>query len=71
MTDDIDTLPAAPTAETTPRHLAPGEVGLVSPRDFVHAQPFSFRSGQTRSGFQLRYETYGTLNATRDNAVLP
>ncbi len=70
MTDDIDTLPSAPGAETTPRHLAPGEVGLVAPRDFIYSHPFSFRSGQSISGFQLRYETYGTLNATRDNAVL-
>ena len=61
MTDDIDTLPSAPGAETTPRHLAPGEVGLVAPRDFIYSHPFSFRSGQSISGFQLRYETYGTL----------
>jgi homoserine acetyltransferase len=32
--------------------------------------PFTFKSGQTIPGFTLRYETYGTLNATRDNAVL-
>jgi homoserine O-acetyltransferase len=70
MTDDIETLPAAPGADTTPRHLAPGDVGLVSPHDFVHAKPFAFRSGQTLPGFTLRYETYGKLNATRDNAVL-
>eukprot|EP01031_Cornospumella_fuschlensis_P008967 gene8967-11026_t len=70
MTDDIDTLPAAHVADVSPRHLAPGEVGLVAPRDFVHAKPFSFRSGQVLPGFTLRYETYGTLNATRDNAVL-
>jgi homoserine O-acetyltransferase len=70
MTDDLDSLPAAHVANLTPRHLTPGEVGLVSPHDFVHAKPFSFRSGQVLPGFTLRYETYGTLNATRDNAVL-
>jgi homoserine O-acetyltransferase len=70
MTDDIDTLPTAHVADASPRHLAPGDVGLVTPRDFLHAQPFSFRSGQTLPGFTLRYETYGTLNATRDNAIL-
>jgi homoserine O-acetyltransferase len=67
MTDDLEVV-AAP--ESTPRHLAPGDVGLVSPRDFVHAQPFTFKSGQTLPGFTPRYETYGKLNATRDNAVL-
>ena len=48
----------------------PGEVGLVEPRDFVHAQPFTFESGQVLPGFTLRYETYGRLNADRDNTVL-
>jgi len=47
-----------------------GEVGLVEARDFVHAQPFTFESGQTLPGFTLRYETYGRLNAARDNTVL-
>ena len=50
--------------------LAPGEAGLVTPRDFVCAQPFTFKSGQTLPGFTLRYETYGQLSATRDNAIL-
>jgi homoserine O-acetyltransferase len=45
-------------------------VGLVTPRDFVHREPFTFRSGQTLPGFSLRYETYGQLNATRDNAIV-
>ena len=67
MTDDAELPPASGSA---PRHLAPGDVGLVSPRDFVHAHPFAFQSGQALPGFTLRYETYGTLNATRDNAVL-
>jgi homoserine O-acetyltransferase len=63
MTDD--------TAETlTYNYLASGEVGIVVPHDFVYAKPFVFKSGQTLPGFTLRYETYGTLNVTRDNAVL-
>lgn len=68
MTDDLEI--AAPAPAATPRHLAPGEVGLVAPRDFVHPRPFTFKSGQVIPGFTLRYETYGTLNATRDNAVV-
>lgn len=67
MTDDAE---APPALETAPRHTAPGDVGVVQPRDFVHAHPFTFKNGQTLPGFTLRYETYGTLNATRDNAVL-
>ena len=53
-----------------PRHLAADDVGIVQPRDFVHPGPFTFKSGQTIPGFTLRYETYGSLNATRDNAIL-
>jgi homoserine O-acetyltransferase len=67
MTDDLE---IAPADATTPRHLAPGEVGLVAPRDFVHPHPFTFQSGQIIPAFTLRYETYGTLNATRDNAIV-
>ncbi|HYP17778.1 MAG TPA: homoserine O-acetyltransferase [Opitutus sp.] len=63
MTDDATDVVAY-------NHLASGEVGIVVPRDFVYAQPFTFKSGQTLSGFTLRYETYGRLNATRDNVVL-
>ncbi len=66
----IDDVPVASAKDATPRHLAPGEVGLVVPRNFVFAQPFTFKSGQTIPSFTLRYETYGQLNATRDNAVL-
>jgi len=67
MTDDVEVLP---DSQATPRHLAPGEVGLVAPHDFVYAKPFTFKTGQVVPGFTLRYETYGELSATRDNAVL-
>jgi homoserine O-acetyltransferase/O-succinyltransferase len=67
MTDEVE---LAPAADAAPRHLAPGDVGLVAPRDFVYNQPFTFKSGQVIPGFTLRYETYGTLNATRDNTIL-
>jgi homoserine O-acetyltransferase/O-succinyltransferase len=67
MTDEVEVPPAR---DSTPRHLAPGDVGIVAPHDFVYAQPFTFKSGQIIPGFTLRYETYGQLNATRDNAIL-
>ncbi len=47
-----------------------GEVGLVEARDFHHRAEFAFESGQTLPEFTLRYETYGRLNATRDNAII-
>src|SRR3954470_11776854 len=67
MTDEVE---VAPSPDSAPRHLAPGDVGLVVARDFIHAQPFTFKSGQVIPGFTLRYETYGALNATRDNAIV-
>ncbi len=67
MTDDLEIAPASPA---TPRHLAPDEVGLVPAHDFVCLRPFTFQSGQIIPGFTLRYETYGTLNATRDNVIV-
>ncbi len=69
MTDDVEVAPPPATA-APPRHLAPGDVGLVAPRDFVHQKLFTFKSGQVIPGFTLRYETYGTLNITRDNVIL-
>ncbi len=51
-------------------HAAPGEVGLVEPRDWVTTEPFTFVNGQTIGGFTLRYETYGRPNAAKDNAIL-
>ncbi|MBL9187226.1 MAG: homoserine O-acetyltransferase [Opitutaceae bacterium] len=67
MTDDLEVTAAADAAQ---RHLAPDDVGLVAPRDYIHREPFTFKSGQVIPGFTLRYETYGQLNTTRDNAIL-
>lgn len=53
-----------------PARTEPGEVGLVEPRDFVSIESFLFESGQSLPGFTLRYETYGRLNAARDNVIL-
>jgi homoserine O-acetyltransferase/O-succinyltransferase len=57
-----DDLPSAPAE--------PGEVGLIEPRDYVSAEPFTCDDGQALPGFTLRYETYGRLNPARDNAIL-
>ncbi len=53
-----------------PVRTEPGEVGLVEPRDFVSIESFLFESGQSLAGFTLRYETYGRLNAAKDNVVV-
>lgn len=48
----------------------PGEVGLVQWQDYVSDEAFVFESGQSLPGFTLRYESYGRLNAAKDNAIL-
>ena len=45
-------------------------VGTVTPQLARFDAPFVFRSGKSIPSFELMYETYGTLNADRSNAVL-
>ncbi len=37
---------------------------------FHHEQPFTLREGSTLPAIQIAYETWGTLNADRSNAIL-
>jgi len=67
MTDESEA-PSAPSS--TPGYLAADDVGLITSQDYVFPRPFTFKNGQQLNGLTLRYETYGALNATRDNAVL-
>jgi len=52
-----------------PQHPS-GSVGVVAPQTAVFDAPLRLRSGATLPAFELAYETYGTLNAARSNAVL-
>ena len=47
-------------------------VGIVAPKSFSFAQeePFQLESGATLGPVTLAYETYGTLNEDRSNAIL-
>jgi len=45
-------------------------VGAVQPQTMHFQDPLRFRSGAVLDGYDLMYETYGTLNAARSNAVL-
>jgi homoserine O-acetyltransferase/O-succinyltransferase len=40
------------------------------PRDLLLPEGFRFRSGTTIAPFNIRYETFGELNAERSNAIL-
>ena len=45
-------------------------VGIAIPQRFHSDQPLTLKSGAQLPGFELAFETYGTLNAARSNAVL-
>ncbi len=49
---------------------AAGSVGIVTPRTQRFDQPLELACGRTLPGYDIVYETYGTLNAERSNAVL-
>jgi homoserine O-acetyltransferase len=45
-------------------------VGSVIPQSMFFAEPLPLQSGAALRGYTLVYETYGTLNTARSNAVL-
>ncbi|HTN30735.1 MAG TPA: homoserine O-acetyltransferase [Pseudomonas sp.] len=45
-------------------------VGLVEPRIATFTEPLALACGRELADYQLVYETYGELNAARNNAVL-
>jgi homoserine O-acetyltransferase len=47
-----------------------GSIGLVTPQAMHFAEPLPLKSGASLRDYTLVYETYGTLNAAKDNAVL-
>ncbi len=47
-----------------------GSVGLVTPQQMPFGAPLPLQSGAVLADYALTFETYGTLNATRSNAVL-
>lgn len=49
---------------------APRSVGAAMPSRMAFDAPLRLKSGAVIDGYELVYETYGTLNAARSNAVL-
>ncbi len=50
--------------------IEPRSVGAVRPQTLSFTEPLRFRSGAVLDSYDLVYETYGTLNAAKSNAVL-
>ena len=53
-----------------PLDIPADSVGLVEPQTAFFDEPLPLRCGREIKSYQLIYETYGTLNADRSNAVL-
>src|ERR1700674_5831861 len=45
-------------------------VGMVTPQRATFTEPLALQSGASLPGFELVYETYGSLDAERSNAIL-
>jgi homoserine O-acetyltransferase len=50
--------------------MSDNSVGIVTPQRHHFAEPIELSSGRSLPGYELVYETYGTLNASKSNAVL-
>jgi homoserine O-acetyltransferase len=50
--------------------IASTSVGIVAPQTARFTEPVTLKSGAVVDEYELVYETYGTLNAERSNAVL-
>jgi homoserine O-acetyltransferase len=55
---------------TPPISTEPGSVGTVQAQRAAFDAPIRLRSGASIDRYELAYETYGTLNPARSNAVL-
>ncbi len=53
-----------------PPTFPPDSVGLVTPQTAHFDEPLALDCGRTLANYEMVYETYGTLNADRGNAVL-
>jgi len=53
-----------------PEHIPEESVGLVTPQTIHFSQPLKLTSGHTLPSYDLVFETYGTLNADKSNAIL-
>ena len=66
------------TSEHSPNHAANatdavgsvGSVGIVTPQTFHFAEPLTLECNRTLPSFDLIFETYGTLNSDKSNAIL-
>lgn len=59
-----------PTTNTQPKSTDLNSIGIVSPKKIQIAEPLTLSCGADLDGFEMVYETYGTINAEKSNAIL-
>jgi homoserine O-acetyltransferase/O-succinyltransferase len=62
--------PVEPTSVGIAVGSAAASVGIVAPQRTLFTEPLALSSGAQLGSYELVYETYGSLNADRSNAVL-
>ena len=50
--------------------MSQGSVGIVKPQLMQFDEPIELKGGQRIDSYEIAFETYGELNAARDNAIL-
>ena len=68
MSDVHNTPPSTP--ESSINSAKPGSVGIVTPITLHFGKPLTLQCGKVLSEYDIIYETYGTLNADKSNAIL-
>lgn len=53
-----------------PEQIPADSVGLVTPQKMVYDSPLQLDCGRALPSFEMVYETYGQLNAQKNNAIL-
>jgi homoserine O-acetyltransferase len=66
----LSTEKTLPSAEQQKASREPGSVGIVVPQQHTFREPLELACGRALNEYTLVYETYGTLNADKSNAVL-
>ncbi len=70
MTTSVPIPTREPACALSGQPVQPESLGLVEPQYLSFDEPLRLASGQTLAAYELAVETYGTLNAERNNAVL-
>lgn len=56
--------------QTRQEPLSNNSVGTVAPQRYTHNEPITLASGRSLPRYELVYECYGQLNASKSNAIL-